>query len=98
MSPAAAQGVQTRVQPVSSDADVQATERNGEPSMKPAAKKAGWLQVASTMFWGLLMIGKKGTWEKDGATITLPQAVVGAVVAGIVVILLLVAIVKLVLR
>ncbi len=55
-------------------------------------------QVASTMFWGLLMIGKKGTWEKDGAIISLPQAIVGAVVAGIVVVLLLIGIVSLVLR
>ena len=49
------------------------------------------------MFWGLFMIGKKGTWEKDGATITLFQAIAGAVVAAIVVILVLMAIVAVVL-
>lgn len=49
------------------------------------------------MFWGLLMIGKKGTWEKDGATITLTQAIVGAAIAGVVVVLTLITIVALVL-
>lgn len=58
-----------------------------------AVKKAGIMQVAATMFWALFMIGKRGTWEKDGATITMAQAVVGAVVAGIVVILILVSLV-----
>jgi len=60
---------------------------------RPAQKKAGIMQVASTMFWALFMIGKRGTWERDGATITMAQAVVGAVVAGIVVILILVSLV-----
>lgn len=60
---------------------------------RPVQKKAGIMQVASTMFWALFMIGKRGTWEKDGATITMAQAVVGAVVAGIVVILILVSLV-----
>lgn len=74
------------------------TEPNDAPGVRPAAKKAGLLQVASTMFWGLLMIGKKGTWERDGAIITLTQAIVGALVAGAVVISLLIAIVSLVVR
>lgn len=56
-------------------------------------RKAGIMQVAATMFWALFMIGKKGTWEKDGATITLTQAVVGAVVTALVVILILVSLV-----
>ena len=43
-------------------------------------KKAGFRQVAATIFFGLLMIGKKDTWEKDGATVSLAQIVVGAVV------------------
>ncbi len=64
----------------------------------PRPRRAGWPQVASTMFWALFMIGKKGTWEKDGATITLGQAVVGAVVAGLIVILILVGLVVVALR
>lgn len=42
------------------------------------------------MLWGMCMIGKKGTWERDGATVTLPQVVIGAVIAAIVVIAALV--------
>jgi hypothetical protein len=74
------------------------TKREIDRDGGPVLKKAGLRQVASTMFWGLLMIGKKGTWEKDGATITLFQAVVGAVITGIVVVVLLISIVWLVLR
>ncbi len=58
-----------------------------------ADRKAGIRQVASTMFWALFMIGKRGTWEKDGVTITMAQAIVGAVVAGIVVVAILAALV-----
>ena len=58
--------------------------------MEPAPpKKATVGQVASTMFWAMCMIGKKGTWERDGVKITLGQAVVGAVVAGVVVVTVL---------
>ncbi len=46
------------------------------------------------MFWGLCMIGKRGTWEKDGVTISLRQAVVGAVIAGCVVVAILVLLVR----
>ena len=38
------------------------------------------------MFWGLCMIGKKGTWERDGTQITLRQAMIGAAIAGCVLI------------
>jgi hypothetical protein len=54
------------------------------------AKKASLAQVASTMFWGLCMIGKKGTWERDGAKVTLTQTIVGAAIAGCVVVAVLV--------
>ncbi len=50
------------------------------------------------MFWGLFMIGKKGTWEKEGATITLAQAIVGGVVTFVVVVCVLVLIVNFALR
>lgn len=58
-------------------------------------KKASFGQVASTMFWALCMIGKKGTWERDGVKISLKQAVIGAVIAGCVVIVVLKLLVKL---
>ena len=67
-------------------------------SSVPPRKKATFGQVASTMFWGLCMIGKKGTWERDGVKITLGQAMVGAVIAGIVVVMALLALVRFALR
>lgn len=66
------------------------------PSSRP--RRASWSQVASTMFWALFMIGKKGTWERDGVTITLGQAVIGAIVAGVVVVSILVGLVMFALR
>ena len=42
------------------------------------------------MFWAMVMIGKKGTWERDGVTVTMPQVVVGAVIATVIVVTLLV--------
>lgn len=59
-----------------------------------ASKKAGWSQVMATMFWALLMIGKKGTWERNGATISLPQVIVGALVMTLLVITILVLLVR----
>lgn len=60
----------------------------------PAHQKAGWRQVMATMCWGLLMIGKKGTWERDGATVTLPQVIVGALIMTLLVIAILVLLVR----
>jgi len=62
--------------------------------------RAGVLQIAKTIFFGLLMIGKKETWEKggDGARMTSGQIVAGAVIGGIVVIATLLAIVRVALR
>ena len=56
----------------------------------PPAKKATLSQVAATLFWGMCMIGKKNTWERDGAKISLRQIIVGAVIAGCIVVILLV--------
>jgi len=61
-------------------------------------RKASPLQVAATMFWALFAIGRRNTWHKDGATITLFQAVVGAFVGLIVIVTLLVLLVVLVTR
>jgi hypothetical protein len=61
--------------------------------------KAGFLQVAKTMFSILIMVGRKGSWEKggDAARITPGQIVAGAIIGGIVVIAVLIGLVKLVL-
>ena len=66
---------------------------------KEAPPKAGLLQVAKTMFFVLIMIGRKESWEKggDAARITPGQIVAGAVIGGIVVIAALIGLVKIVL-
>ncbi len=61
-------------------------------------KKASLGQVAATLFWAMCMIGKRGTWERDGVTLTLRQAVLGAVVAACVIVGVLVALVFLATR
>ena len=50
------------------------------------------LAVAKIMFFGLLMIGKKATWEKNGigTQVTVGQIVAGAIIGGFVVVALLV--------
>ncbi len=73
------------------------------PEVTPRAaeapkKKAGIRQVAATIFFGLLMIGRKDTWQKDGATVSVAQVVVGAFVGLAVLIALLVALVQLATR
>ena len=70
-----------------------ADETEIKPSVKPG-KKATLGQVAATMFWGMCMIGKKGTWERDGAKISLPQVIIGALIAGCVVVALLLVLAK----
>jgi hypothetical protein len=73
-------------------------KHGSSPEDEPVVKKAEVRQVITTMLWGLCMIGKKETWEKDGATITLFQAVVGAVITGIAVVFILIMIVRFVVR
>lgn len=70
--------------------------RNGDrhPPGKPPRPRAGMRQVAATMFWGLLMIGKKGTWERDGATPSARQLLAGAAITTLLVILILLALVR----
>jgi hypothetical protein len=74
------------------------TLRDNRTAPQSPAKKAGLLQVAATMFWGLFMIGKKGTWEKEGATMTPRQVIVGGIVTAIVVVVVLVLLVRLALH
>jgi hypothetical protein len=66
----------------------------GPDDSHPVAKKAGLRQVMATMFWGLLMIGKPGTWERDGATLTLKQVIAGALVMTLLVIAILLLLVR----
>ena len=73
-------------------------ERTPDAAEGRTPRKAGPLQVAATMFWGLFAIGRKGTWQKEGATITLFQAVVGALAGMVVIVALLIALVLLATR
>lgn len=75
-----------------------AAPKGGADIASEPTRKASLGQVAATMFWAMCMIGKKGTWERNGARITLAQAVVGAIVAGIIVTTLLVLLVRLAVR
>ena len=61
-------------------------------------KKASIRQVAATIFFALIAIGKKNTWQKDGATVTLFQVVVGAFVGFLVIVAVLVNLVLLATR
>src|SRR4051812_28349556 len=67
-------------------------ETEHDPKSASRSKRIGLLAVAKIMFFGLLMIGKKATWEKDGigAQATLGQIVAGALIGGIVLVALLV--------
>lgn len=67
-----------------------------EPAAAPA--RASLRQVAATMFWGLLMIGRKGTWERNGAIVSMKQVVVGAIIAGVLVVVILIALAQLMIR
>ena len=58
--------------------------------MKPPQRKATPGQVATTMFFALIAIGRKNTWHKDGATVSFAQVVVGAF-AGLAVLIVLLA-------
>lgn len=69
-------------------------QNNSKADEQPAPRKAGTRQVIATMFWGLCMIGKKGTWERDGVTLTPLQVVAGALVTTLVVIGLLLLLVR----
>jgi hypothetical protein len=75
-------------------------KHNIDPGAEPPvpAKKASLGQVAATMFWALCMIGKKGTWERDGVKLSLTQVIIGALIAGCLVIAALLLLVRLVLR
>lgn len=66
-------------------------ETEHDPKPVSSAKGPGLLAVARILFFGLLMIGKKSTWEKDGigAQATHGQIVAGAIIGGIVLVALL---------
>jgi hypothetical protein len=72
-----------------------------DPATAPAEQKlrrAGPLQVAKTMFFGLFAIGMKGTIEKDGAKVTPGQLVVGGILGGILLVVLIASLARFVIR
>jgi hypothetical protein len=58
-------------------------------------KRAGIRQVAATIFFALFAIGKKNTWQKDGATVTLAQVVIGAIIGFAILLAVLITLVTL---
>jgi hypothetical protein len=58
-------------------------------------RRAGIRQVAATIFFALFAIGKKNTWQKDGATVTLAQIVVGAIIGFAILLAVLITLVTL---
>lgn len=61
-------------------------------------RRAGLLQVAKTMFFGLFAIGMKGTIEKDGAKVTAGQLVAGGIIGGILLVVLIATLARFVIR
>jgi len=59
----------------------------GNPPSSIPARKAGIFQVAATMVCGIFAIGAKGTWNKDGVTVTFAQVVIAALITLIVLVL-----------
>ena len=75
---------------------------NADPAEKaraasPPAARAGLLQVAGIVLSGLFMIGRRKTWNNEGARPTPVQIVVGALIGGAVLIATLLTLVRVVL-
>ena len=70
----------------------------GATGSPPRKRKASIGQVATTMLFALIAIGRKNTWHKDGATVSFAQVVVGAFVGLVVLIVVLAALVQLATR
>jgi len=68
-------------------------EVSGRAAEAAPKKKASIGQVAATIFFGLLMVGRKDTWQSERATVSFAQVVVGSFVGLAVVIAILVALV-----
>lgn len=68
-------------------------EVSGRAAEAAPRKRASIGQVAATIFFGLLMIGRRDTWQKEGATVSFGQVVVGSFVGLAVVVAILVALV-----
>jgi hypothetical protein len=72
-------------------------ETEHDPESGARVKGTGLLAVAKIIFFGVLMIGKKATWEENGigAQVTVGQIVAGAIIGGIVLVALLVLLARL---
>jgi DUF2970 family protein len=65
-----------------------------QPAQKPA--KATPLQVARAVFWSFFGIRKRAAYEKDAASLTLPQVVVAGIIGALVLVLSLIVLVRLI--
>jgi ABC-type uncharacterized transport system permease subunit len=66
--------------------------------LTPEPKRAGIGQVVKAVLFALLMIGKKDARTEDGATVTVAQIFVGAIIGFIVLIVALILLVNLIAR
>ena len=71
-------------------------DKQPEPDEKLTAPRAGLLQVAKIIFSGLIMIGRKETWEKGSARVTPVQIVAGSIIGAIALVVALLTLVRVV--
>ena len=69
------------------------------PSVATEPRRAGPLQVAKTLFFAMIMVGSRKTWEGDGdgARMTPAQVVIGGIIAGLVIVVTLILLVRVIL-
>ena len=74
-------------------------DRASAPHNAAIAKRAGPLQVAKTLFFAMIMVGSRKTWEGDGdgARMTPAQVVIGGIIAGIIIVAALITLVHVIL-
>jgi hypothetical protein len=75
-----------------------ASAQKPPPDQEPPPRRAGPLQVAKTMIFGLLAIGMKGTIEKDGAKVTPAQLVIGGLIGAAILVALIITLAHFVLK
>ncbi len=79
----------------SSPPDPQHNTQSQTSAASPSGKASLW-QVVKIILSGMIMIGKKGVWEKGAAQITPGQIVIGAIIGGMMLIGALLLLVRLV--
>lgn len=74
------------------------TPQDTPPAETPPPRRAGLWQVVTTIFFSFVMIGKKGTWEKDGAQVTPAQIIIGGIIGAAILVVSLIFFARFVIR